>query len=241
MKKVVLPLLILILMISCSCPGTFTALFDKLKPQSTPITESNDVLSLIANDRIRVISTRGEIVVYNLGGRTINMELYNNTDAPLEVIIPCGLVYIPTDPGSSRMVVVQGSEIQFTAGETREIRPFALSIDSLKSLPKSETTYRLEMLEEGKQLDLAKCLCLEDLPAETETQDLVSLQLAAWMIDPDSDITKFPENINDWLKDLTGLPIGIPGLDDTLQNLAGSLAPKAQTWLDKCGIEIEDE
>lgn len=237
MKKVVLPLLVFALMISCSCPGTLSAFLNRLRPQSTPTIESNDILTLIANDKIHVISTRGDPGVYSLGGRTIKLEIFNNTDASLEVSIPCGLVFIPASEKSSKMMVVQKTDFQFAAGDTKEIRPFVLSTDSLKSLPDAETTYRLEMMQQGQQLEFAECLCTKDLPAETETQDLVSLQLAAWLIDPNSPITKFPDNLNDWLKDLTGLPINIPGLDDTLQNLSDKLVPKAQAWLDQCGIK----
>ena len=123
-------------------------------------------------------------------------------------------------------------------GKTDIIKPFVLSIDALKALPAAEKTYRVEELEAGKQLQFAECLCKKDLPAETETQELISLQLAAWMIDSEGVFTTLPDSLNNLLKEITGLPISIPGLDETMQDLAGSLAPNAQGWLDRCGIEL---
>lgn len=238
MKRTFLFLLLLLLMLSCSCPINFTAFFDKIKPQNTPTAESNDLLSLIAKDRIRVVSTNGNLDVSSFTGRTIQIELYNNSGTDLEVSVTCGLAFIPTDEKASRMMVVQPMEIDFRAGETKMIKPFVLSIDALKSLPTETQTYRIDTLPEGNQLDFAQCLCKSDLPAETETRDLFSLQVAAWMLDSDSPLANLPDTINDWLQNTTGLPITIPGLSDTLQDITGNLAPEAQAWLDKCGITV---
>jgi len=166
------------------------------------------------------------------------IELYNNTENELEIEIPCGLVFISAEEDTSRMMVVQPSLINMSKGKTDIIKPFVLSIDALKALPAPEKTYRVEELEGGKQLQFAECLCKKDLPAETETQELISLQLAAWMVDSEGVFTTLPDNLNNLLKDITGLPISIPGLDETMQDLAGSLAPNAQGWLDRCGIEL---
>ncbi len=171
-------------------------------------------------------------------GRTIDLELYNNTENALEIEIPCGLVFISAEEDTSGMMVVQPSLINMAKGKTDIIKPFVLSIDALKALPAPEKTYRVEELEAGKQLLFAECLCKKDLPAETETQELISLQLAAWMIDSEGVFTTLPDTLDNLLKDLTGLPISIPWLDETMQDLAGSLAPNAQTWLDGCGIDL---
>jgi hypothetical protein len=93
------------------------------------------------------------------------------------------------------------------------------------------------MLSEGKQLTFAKCLCQRDLPAETETRDLITLQLAAWMIADQSLLTDVSDELNDFLRYITGIPFDLPGLDKTLKNLIGNLAPEAQAWLDICSIK----
>lgn len=240
MKKIFPFLIILVFMVSCSLSDSLSALLDRIIAEKPAPVESNDIMTLIANDSISVISIRGNTIASTISGRTVDVELVNNTDQALEVIIPCGLIYIPTDEDASRMIGVQSHRITFDAGETKTIKPFVLSIDNLKALPTADKTYRLELLTEGKQLEFANCLCMKDLPAEIETEDLISIQLAMWMIDESSIITSLPDQLNDWLQHTTGLPIDIPGLDSTLQNLLGDLAPEAQAWLDRCGIKLKN-
>lgn len=235
MKKALLLLLALVLTVSCALPGSLTALFEKLKPQP-PVAESNDLLDLVASGKIQIISARGNQGVTSVTGRTIDLQLYNATDAALDVVIPCGLMFTPTVEGPSRMMAVQSHSVIIEVNEVKTIKPFVLSMDSLKGLPTSERTYTVGLLSEGKQLEFAECLCQRDLPAETETRDLISLQLAAWMIADQSILTNVSDELNDFLRDITGIPFNFPGLNKTLQNLIGSLAPEAQAWLDKCSI-----
>ncbi len=240
MKKLAPLLLVLAFMVSCSLPDTLSALLDRQSSQNTPAMEANDLMALIANNSISVVSTRGNPIVASFSGRTIDLELVNNTDKTLDVLIPCGLTFIPTDEAASRMISVQSHEITIEPAEVKKIMPFVLSMDNLEALPTADKSYRLEHLTKGKQLEFAECLCRRDLPAEIETNDLVSAQLAMWMIDESSIITSLPDQLNDWLQNTTGLPIDIPGLDSTLQNLLGDLAPEAQAWLDRCGIKLKN-
>ena len=237
-SKLLLLMMVSLLLTACTLPAALTSLLDRIRPQPTPLPESNSLLDLVANGKVNVVSIRGNTGLGSFTGRTIDLELYNNTQFPLEVEIPCELVFVSADENTSRMMVVQPSVVNLTMGETDIVKPFVLSIDSLKSLPAAEKTYRVEELEAGKQLQYAQCLCKVDLPAETETQELISLQLAAWMIDSEGVFTTLPESLNNLLKDITGLPIAIPGLGETMQDLAGNLAPNAQVWLDRCGIEL---
>lgn len=236
MKKIILPLLALVLLVSCALPGSLTDLLEKLKPQP-PAAESNDVLDLVASGKVQIISARGNQGVTTLSSRTIDLQLYNATDAALEVVIPCGLMFTPTVEGPSRMMAVQSHSVIDEVNEVKTVKPFVLSMDALKGLPTSEKSYSVDMLSEGKQLEFAECLCQKDLPAETETRDLISLQMAAWMIDDDTILTAASDTLNDWLRSITGIPFNFPGLDNTLQNLIGNLAPEAQAWLDNCGIK----
>jgi hypothetical protein len=236
MKKALLLLSALVLMVSCALPDSLTALFEKLKPQP-PVAESNNLLDLVASGKVQIISARGNQGVTSINGRTIDLQLYNATDAALEVVIPCGLMFSPTLEGPSHMMTVQSHSVIIEINEVKTVKPFVLSMDSLKGLPTSERTYTVGLLPEGKQLKFAECLCLRDLPAETETRDLISLQLAAWMIADQSILTNVSDELNDFLRDITGIPFNFPGLDKTLQNLIGSLAPEAQAWLDKCSIK----
>jgi len=235
MKKMILPLVALSLMLSCSLPGTITAFLERLKPEEAVEPEQRSLMPLIEKDRIRVISTRGSQGINGFSGEVIDLELYNNAKKTLEVSIPCGLVFIPSDENTSQMMVVQALEFQLQAGETRVVNPFVLSIETAKWMPAPEKTYRVDELQEGKQLQLAQCLCNEELPSET--QEMVSVQLAAWMVANESVFTNTTQDLNDLLKNFTGLPIDIPGLDQSLQDLAGNVAPKAQAWLEKCEIE----
>lgn len=240
MKKLAPLLLVLAFMVSCSLPDTLSALLDRQSSQNTPAMEANDLMTLIANNSISVVSTRGNPIVASFSGRTIDLELVNNTDKTLEVLIPCGLTFIPTDEAASRMISVQSHEITIEPAEVKKIMPFVLSMDNLEALPTADKSYRLEHLTKGKQLEFAECLCRRDLPAEIETNDLVSAQLAMWMLDESSAITDLPDELNEWLQDAIGLPITIPGLDNALQNLTGNLAPEAKAWLEKCGIELDN-
>lgn len=239
MKKVILPLiLICLLTAACSLPNSLFSLLDQFRPKPTPQPESNSLLDLVENGKVSIISIRGNVGLGTFTGRTIDLELYNNTDQTLEVSIPCGLVFISAEENTSRMMIVQPTLTSLNKGQTAIVKPFVLSIDALKSLPSPERTYRVQELEEGKNKQFAACLCQQDLPAETETKDLVSLQLAAWMVSSEGTLTNVSDSLNDLLKDLTGLPIAIPGLEDVMQDLAGNIASNAQAWLDKCGITI---
>ena len=239
--KLVTLMLISLLLMACSLPTTISSLLDSIRQEPTPLPESNSLLDLVAEGRVSIISVTGNLGVGSFSGRMIDLELHNNSQVPLEVEAPCGLVFISADEDTSRMMTVQPVTIILDDGETKVINPFVLSTDALKSLPSPDKTYRVERLEDGKQRQLAECLCQQDLPAETETQELLSLQLAAWMIDSDSVIATLPDTLDDLLNDLTGLPISIPGLDEALQDLSGSLAPNAQSWLNRCEISMGEE
>lgn len=236
--KLLALVMVSLLLTACSLPAALTSLIQRFRPQTTPTVESNSLLDLVAAGKVNIVSIRGNVGLGSFTGRTINLELYNNTDGALEVFIPCGLVFISAEENTSRMMVVQPTLTRLNKGDSAVIKPFVLSIDAIKSLPSPERTYRVEELEKGKNKQFAACLCQQDLPAETETQDLISLQLAAWMVGSEDTLANVSDNLNDILKDLTGLPIAIPGLEDVMQDLAGNLAPNAQAWLDKCGITL---
>lgn len=236
MKKALLLLIALVLTVSCALPASLTDLLEKFKSQP-PAAESNDLLDLVASGKVQTISARGNLGVTSINGRTIDLQIYNTTDKDLEVVIPCGLMFTPTVEGPSRMLTVQSHSVVIKVNEVKTIKPFVLSMDSLKGLPTSERNYTLGLLTEGKQRGFAKCLCQSDLPAETETRDLISLQLAAWMIADQSILADVSDELNDFLRDITGIPFNLPGMDKTLKNLIGSLAPEAQAWLDKCAIK----
>lgn len=236
--KLIALTLVSLLLLACSLPAALTSLLQQFRPQPTPIVESNSLLDLVKDDKVSVVSIRGNLGLGSFSGRTIDLELYNNTDGVLEVSIPCGLVFISAEENTSRMIVVQPTLTNLNRDETTIIKPFVLSIDALKGLPSPERTYRITELEEGKNKEFANCLCQQDLPAETETKDLISLQLAAWMVSSEGALANVPDDLNDLLKDLTGLPITLPGLDEAMQDLAGNIAPNARAWLDKCGITI---
>lgn len=239
-SKLTALMMVSLLLAACSLPSALSALLQQLRPQPTVVVESNSLLDLVQNGRLSVVSIRGNVGLGSFTGRTIDLELYNNTDDTLEVSIPCGLVFISAEENTSRMMVVQPTLTNLNRGETAVIKPFVLSIDALKGLPSPERTYRVTELEAGKNRQFATCLCGQDLPAETETKDLISLQLAAWMVGSEGTLINASDSLNNLIKDLTGLPIAIPGLDDAMQDIAGNIAPNAQAWLDKCRITIGD-
>lgn len=239
MKRKLLALMLLSLLLqACALPAALNSLINQFRPQPTPTVESNSLLDLVAAGKVNIVSIRGNVGLGSFTGRTIELEMYNNTEGILEVSIPCGLVFISAEENSSRMMVVQPTLTNLNEGATSVVKPFVLSIDALKGLPAAEKTYRVQELEEGRNKQFASCLCQQDLPAETETRDLISLQLAAWMVGSEGTLTNASDALNDLLKDLTGLPIKIPGLDGAIQDLAGNIAPNAQAWLDRCGITL---
>lgn len=239
-SKLTALMMVSLLLVACSLPSALSALLQQFRPQPTAVVESNSLLDLVENGRLSVVSIRGNVGLGSFTSRTIDLELFNNTNGELEVSIPCGLVFVSADENTSRMMVVQPTLTSLHQGETAVIRPFVLSIDALESLPSPERTYRVTELEAGKNRQFATCLCGQDLPAETETKDLISLQLAAWMVGSEGTLINASDSLNNLIKDLTGLPIAIPGLDDAMQDIAGNIAPNAQAWLDKCGITIGD-
>jgi len=230
--------LISLLLVACSLPKSLTSIIQRFRSQPAAVAESNSLLNLVENGKLSVVSIHGNVGLGTFTGRTIDLQLQNNTDSKLDVLIPCGLVFIADDEKSSRMMVVQPTVTRLNKGKTAVVKPFVLSIDALKGLPSPEKTYAVAELEDGKNKDFANCLCEQDLPAETETKDLLDLQLAAWMVSGEGLLSNIPVDLNDLFKDFSGLPITIPGLDEVMKDVAGNVAPNAQAWLDKCGISF---
>ena len=236
--KILLLILIAALLTACALPDSLSSLLSRFTPQVELDAESNSLLNLVESGKVRVVSIRGASGLNVLTGRSIELEVFNTTEQDLEVEIPCGLVFIPDTEGSSRMMVVQRSVISLTKGNMKSIRLYVLSIDALLKLPSADKTYRVEALEAGKSLDFANCLCQADLPAETDTNELINLQLAAWMVSSDQLISEIPENLNDMVAEITGLPINFPGMDKAIQDMAQTVIPGANAWLDRCEIKV---
>lgn len=236
--KILLLLLVAAMLTACALPDSLSSLLNRFKPQVELDAESNTLLDLVESGKIRIVSIRGTSGLSTLTGRSIELELFNTTEQSLEIEVPCGLVFIPDVENTSRMMVVQRSVINLTKGNMKTIKPYVLSIDALQLLPSADKTYRVDYLEAGKPLDFANCLCRSDLPAETETNELINLQLAAWMVSSDQLISEIPENLKDIVAEITGLPINFPGMDKAIQDMAKTVIPGANAWLDRCEIKV---
>jgi hypothetical protein len=173
-------------------------------------------------------------------GSIIEVRLSNPGDEDLRTVIPCGTVLIPGDSGEQVMMVVQSEPVTVPAGEEAAVSPFVVCIDSNAAVPGTGSSYTLGGLTEGDLLQLAQCVCEEDLEGGFDPLEGMGVQFAAWMTADGRTLTdSVREGAGEGgaMGEVLGEEFG-EGLSDAIVELIGTMEQPAMEWLDRCHIEL---
>jgi hypothetical protein len=169
-------------------------------------------------------------------GPVIDVRLSNPGDDDLQTVIPCGSVLIPEDSGEQVMMVVQAEPVTVPAGEEIVVAPYVVCIDASTAIPGDGSAYSLGGLTEGDLLQLAQCVCEEDLEQDWDPLGGMGVQFAAWMTAEGSTLTEALEQgggEEGAMGDFLGGEFG-----EMLGDMLGTLEQPAMELLDRCDIEL---
>lgn len=197
----------------------------------------DELLTLVEENQVSILEISGSETNLGFTGPVMNLLIRNNANESIEVEIPCGLIFSPASEDTQRMMVVQALLVNIPAGESIEVQPFVVCIDSNKSGPSPEDSFTVGLLAEGKLLQMAECLCREPLQVSQDSMDLMNVQYAVWAA---ADETASGEDVS--LEELFS-QMGdnmSPEQQDLMQqylDLMQDFDTGTNEWLEKCGIE----
>ena len=235
-------LLITSSILACSIPVDLTE-------QPSPPEEKEDTLEVEGSDSLQlgdavlddVISTSdGETA-----GRILRVQISNPKTDELLVTIPCGLIFNPP-PGSDeqRLMVIQQASASLPPGESADLTPSVICIDSSSAVPATGSSYQIGVMATGELLKLAQCMCNETL-ADIEDDplafpDQLGLQFAVWTVSDELSFDEIFEEMEEAEGALGEIGTGeyAEGLEELLGGIMGMFQDAGQEWLEKCDIEI---
>ena len=235
-------LLITSAILACSIPSEPTE-------QPSPPEGKDDTLQVEGSDSLQlgdavlddVISTSdGETA-----GRILRVQISNPKTDELLVTIPCGLIFNPP-PGSDeqRLMVIQQASASLPPGESADLTPYVICIDSSSAVPATGSSYQIGVMATGELLKLAQCMCNETL-ADIEDDplafpDQLGLQFAVWTVSDELSFDEIFEEMEEAEGALGEIGTGeyAEGLEELLGGIMGMFQDAGQEWLEKCDIEI---
>ena len=198
-----------------------------------------------------------------VSGELLHLSFVNTSVDDIETRLPCGLVFAP-DGELQRMINLTPIDLELGAGDSIELTPYVMCIDSSAPAPEQGAAYEIAELASGDLLAFARCICEGGLLDEVDpmTGDM-SLQIAVWAIadgelpDIDAAITEADGAFSDLLGqegidfgeiaeiiEAQGIDTGLlDGVD--LEVLLGEAMvffdeylADADVWLDRCNIDL---
>ena len=178
-------------------------------------------------------------------GRILTVQITNPGNDEVLVTIPCGLIFKP-EPGrdEQQLMVIQQASATIPPGESANLTPYVICVESSKAVPESGSTYQVGVMATGDLLKLAQCICNETL-VDIETypiaaMDQLGLQFYVWMVSDGLSMDEMIEGMEEAEGALgqigaTGLP---EGMEDLFSGLMEMFQDFGQDWLEKCDIEI---
>lgn len=185
---------------------------------------------------IQTISTTGD----GFTGPVLDLVVRNTSDREIEVVIPCGHVFQSNDASLQSLIVVQQTAALVGPGEEANLTAFVVCFDADLSAPGAGATYGPGFPAEGQALELARCLCGEDLSDTSDPFGLLGAQFAMWMARGGmslSDALAESDSAEGAMGQLLGEEFG-EEFGGVLQMVRTMIEAPAQRWLDRCGIEI---
>ena len=178
-------------------------------------------------------------------GRILTVKITNPGNEDALVTIPCGLIFMP-EPGrdEQQLMVIQQASATIPPGESADLTPYVICVESSKAVPESGSTYQVGVMATGDLLKFAQCICNETLvDVETDpiaAMDQLGLQFSVWMVSDGLSMDEMVEGMEE-AEGALG-QIGATGLFEGMEEIVGGLMETfqgfGQDWLEKCDIEI---
>ncbi len=193
-----------------------------------------------------VLDSGAEIGVVTASGNgftgtgNLTVPVTNPTDQPITFILPAGFVFLPSDSGLQRLMVVKTLTVTIQPGETVTLDPFIVCIDSGNHAPDSDAGYSPGDLVDNEQLlQFAECLDGQDLSGSDDMFSGMGVQFAVWSV---ADGTS-PSDIQSLLGNATETPSGAMGqamsseFGQMMQPFITAMTQGAAQYLQTCGID----
>jgi hypothetical protein len=172
------------------------------------------------------------------------------------VTIPCGLIFTPgtedggdpggpSDPGipwegkMQRLMVIQEVKVDVPAGESANIYPYVSCVDPEGEIPGSGASYSPVGGASGNLMQMADCICSEELVDE-ESDPMLYFGQQATLQTALYEVAK-GQSIDDLMDSLSGTDNAI-GQYMELQEIYGMISdvlPEFIDWRAQCGVELE--
>ncbi len=235
-------LLITSAILACNLPSDLTK-------QPSPPEGKEDTFEVEESDSFQLGGAVLDDVVStsdgDTAGRILRVQITNPMTDELLATIPCGLIFNPP-PGSDeqRLMVIQQVSAAIPPGESADLTPYVICIDSSSAVPATGSSYQIGVMATGDLLKLAQCMCNETL-ADIEDDplaftDQLGLQFAVWTVSDELSFDEIFEEMEDAQGALGEIGAGdfTEGLEDLLGGIMGMFQAAGQEWLEKCDIEI---
>ena len=196
-------------------------------------TDTPQVLEPTLQDLIEqnIISIAGVTAngFFGSGFETFSVLVKNDHATPVIITIPCGFVFTPAAEDKQPMMVVQEVSAEAAPGETVELSPTVVCIDSGAAIPEAGDIYTFGALESGKLLQLAECLC----ESPDTLNDPMGVQFAVWQVSNPSEGGDLNDYSGEAFEALLGEILGEdipPEMAGIFEGLTGGLDTAAD-WL----------
>ncbi|GAB4474429.1 MAG: hypothetical protein Kow00124_14410 [Anaerolineae bacterium] len=205
-----------------------------LTPEAGPTAPGEAARQGAADDLATLVNSSAALEQATIG-RILSVQASNPGTEPVEVYIPCGLIFEPEDEAVQRLMAVQAERLRLAPGESRELTPLVACIDSDRGAPPVGASYIPGPGAEGDLETLAACLCEHDLSAEygDDPMALMGVQLAVWAAADGFDTSG-----------LAALPEDAAGVlgefEEQFSWLVEMMIEPANQILTACGLVIEE-
>jgi len=208
----------------------------------------NSLPELIRTNRLDLesVAANGE----GIQGQVLLVQLTNPGSEELIVTIPCGYYFSPANEEEQRLMVIQPASVSIPAGGAAAIEPYVICIDSSKAGPEASSTYRLGDVATGDLLELAQCLCQEELASPDDPaadMDVIGVQFAVWAVsdgilgeDMGAEMLEAQGAMQEMLGGELGGEFG-EEFAEMIQQMMDLYGGGAQFWLERCGIELDTQ
>jgi hypothetical protein len=170
-------------------------------------------------------------------GKILTVHFVNQSEDDIQVALPCGLVFLPADPGEQPLMLVQPIEVDLAPGEEADLKPYVVCADMQTSAPALGSGYSIGYIENEDLLAFAQCVCEEELNPDLSSFDSIGVQFATWSISIGGDLAGFVENNDEEvvIEMLEGMP-----MEEFLDYFSEMLTLFGGEWLDRCGISFDE-
>ena len=144
---------------------------------------------LIASGRIDlegIVATEENTI-----GPVLEVKVRNPTDDELVIIIPCGLIFSPSDSSEQRLMTIQQTSLTLGPGEQGTMVAYVACIDGDRGIPSQGASYSVGAMADESLLVLAECLCNEPLAEQADPSAEIGVQFAVWMTAGGQDMDEF--------------------------------------------------